>query len=544
MKTVTSHILIILFLLVRAVTVLPAGAAENPTPDAARSPALLRMALDATAIGTLDPHFAAATEDRALVDMIFNGLVRYRPGNISSFEPDLAESLPASQIEGEKQSWTFRLRKGVLFHPHPDWGACELTAEDVVYSLRKSSDPGRSAYAGEYTGMSFEKLDRYTVRIVLDRPLSMNLFLPKVCNYAGGFIVSRKAVESLGDKAFGHRPLGTGPFVFERCDPGKEVLLSANGSYFRGRPRLDAVRVLFRPDLQERERGLIDGKWDVITGSFESGWLERMSGVKDVAVDVFGVGEVITIHFNTSRKPLDDIRVRRAIAHALNREEFLKVFGHRVCGNVYSPVPAAFLPGGLTEQEVRRLGLDYPADPAKAGELLAEAGYPAGFSLEVVASERREYLDNYQSLKRQLEKVGIRVLIKVVDHSTMHKLIRRDVNPIVVYVAWRPNADVYLSRFFHSDSIVGKGARPDTNFSHYDRIDRLIEAARLEVNTEKQIRLWKHAQIKILEDMAALPLHYHNLVYGRRADLEYGHELVSTMALYPQITEKTRIRRD
>ena len=114
-------------------------------------------------------------------------------------------------------------------------------------------------------------------------------------------------------------------------------------------------------------------------------------------------------------------------------------------------------------------------------------------------------------------------------------------NPIVVYNAWRPNADVFLTRFFHSDSIVVTGAKPDTNFSHYDKIDDLIEAARLETDPGRQIELWKQAQIKILADMAAYPLHYYNMVHARRNYIEYGHEVVSTMALYPQITEKTRI---
>lgn len=75
----------------------------------------------------------------------------------------------------------------------------------------------------------------------------------------------------------------------------------------------------------------------------------------------------------------------------------------------------------------------------------------------------------------------------------MHKRIRRYPQPIVIYVAWRPNADAYLSRFFHSDAIVVSGAKPDTNFSHYDRVDRLIEAARQEIDPEQQTQLstWK-----------------------------------------------------
>ena len=80
---------------------------------------------------------------------------------------------------------------------------------------------------------------------------------------------------------------------------------------------------------------------------------------------------------------------------------------------------------------------------------------------------------------KAMAEIGIDIVINVVDHSSMHSLIREDVNPIVIYVAWRPNADVYLTRFYHSDSIVVTGAKPDTNFSHYTAIDDLIEGARV-----------------------------------------------------------------
>jgi peptide/nickel transport system substrate-binding protein len=125
----------------------------------------------------------------------------------------------------------------------------------------------------------------------------------------------------------------------------------------------------------------------------------------------------------------------------------------------------------------------------------------------------------------------------------MHSLIREDVNPIVIYVAWRPNADVYLTRFYHSDSIVVTGAKPDTNFSHYDQIDDLIEGARGELDPEAQIEMWKDAQIKILEDMVAYPLQYQNQVTARHDYVDFGHELKSVLALYAQFTENTTINK-
>lgn len=245
------------------------------------------------------------------------------------------------------------------------------------------------------------------------------------------------------------------------------------------------------------------------------------------------------MHFNMAKPPLDDRRVRQALAYAVDRDAFRVHFAGGVVENVYSPVPAAFLPGGLTAEEAARLGVDYAYDPERAKQLLAEAGCANGFSLKLVTSERAHYRVNYESLRDQLTAVDIDVELEVVPHREMHSRIRDDENAIVIYVAWRPNADVFLTRFFHSESTVVTGASPDTNFSHYDQIDRLIETARAARDPADQVRFWKRARIKLLDDAAAYPLHYVNLVYARRKNLAYGHALKAAMALYPQFTETT-----
>src|SRR5690606_20576337 len=117
------------------------------------------------------------------------------------------------------QEWTFTLRSGVMCHAFGDTPAYELTADDVVYSLEKAANPDRSAYAGEYAGMTFEAVDASTVKITLEQPLSPVLFYPKVANYSGGFIVCQQAVEALGDEAFKTQPVGTGPFMFDSYTP-------------------------------------------------------------------------------------------------------------------------------------------------------------------------------------------------------------------------------------------------------------------------------------------------------------------------------------
>ncbi len=499
----------------------------------------LRFGIHVSEMGSLDPHFAAGSQDRALADMVFNGLLRYQPGNAPKIEPDLAEQIPGFAMIGGQQVWTVKLRKGILFHPGPQTAAYELTAEDVVFSLRKSASREFCAYAGEYEGMTVVPVDRYTVRIIVEKPVSSILFLPKLTNYAGGFIVSKRAIETMGHERFKRHPVGTGPFVFSQYTSGEKLVLTAHDGYFRGRPRLDGVEFHFIPEIDRRETALKTGRLDVIMGSGEKGWPEKMAHQPGIAVDTHGVGEVATIYLNTRIKPLDDIRVRRAIAFALNREAFLDTTSKQFVGSVYSPVPAQFLPGGLSKADAELLHLDYEQDIARARRLMVDAGYPDGFSLDLVTSEKRLYRTYYEEMQRQLSQIGIDCRITVETHSNMHKRIRRALMPIVIYVAWRPNADAYLSRFFHSDAIVVSGAKPDTNFSCYDKVDQLIEAARLEIDPERQTQLWVQAQIRILDDMAAFPIMFTKQCYARNTSVDYGHPLVSTMALYPQFTEKT-----
>jgi peptide/nickel transport system substrate-binding protein len=191
------------------------------TPEMMAEPLILRVGQNAADLQSLDPHFATTTEARALVDMIFNGLLRYAPGDGSfeMMEPDLAEDFPEMEMQDGQQVWTFTLRQGVMCHPAGNLASYELTSEDVVYSLEKSALAERSAYAGEYTGMTFEAVDDYTVKITLENALSPVLFYPKVANYSGGFVVCKQAVEALGDDKFKTNPVGTGPFMFEDYSP-------------------------------------------------------------------------------------------------------------------------------------------------------------------------------------------------------------------------------------------------------------------------------------------------------------------------------------
>ena len=502
---------------------------------------------------TFDPMNASATADRIIADMIFNGLVRYPPGNQVDVEEDLATSWEVSE---DGKEWIFTLREGVFFHPFPGYPeGYELTSEDVVFSLNRAANPEYSAYSGDYTGMSFEAIDAYKVRITLETPVSEILFFPKIADYGSGFIVSKKAIEEMGDEWVRSNPIGTGPFMFDSYEPTQKVFLVKNEKYFRSEPILDSVTVRYMPEVSPRELGLRRGELHMINGLNQRDWLERVQNEPETVINFFGPGETQIIHFNISMPPFDDINVRKAVSHALSREAVSALIGGEG-GSVpiYSSALAPPAVGALTKEEVIEADLIIEQDIELAKQMLADAGYPDGFSIEVISTENEEYLKGHTAVQAMLREIGIDMSIKVVDHASFHSLIRQNMNPFVYYLCWRPNVGVFLQRFYHSDSVVVSGASPDTNFSNYgavdangdgsiDTIDNLIEKAAIEIDSASQIELWKEAQIKILEDVAVYPVIRFLIPYPMKSyvDLGYTGTFAWTTSGVPQITEKTRI---
>jgi peptide/nickel transport system substrate-binding protein len=523
-----------------------AGAADLAKEQA------LNIAFDAGDLKSLDPQKAAATADRAIVDMMFNGLVRYPPGNQVKLEPDIAESWTMSP---DKKVWTFKLRKGVFFHPYPgNPNGYELTSEDVLFSLKRAANKDMSAYAGEYTGFSFEAVDPLTVKITIDKPISDPLFLAKFSNYAGGFIVCKKAIETKGEDWFKTNPVGTGPFKFDSYEPRQKVVMAANPKYFRGAPVLKKVTARFMPDVSSREFGLQTGELDIIEGLKEDKWIEKVATFKDVKAPTFGPCETQMLFFNMSKPPFNDPRVRKAFSYALSRDIIANFMGKSLAVPIYSPALATPAPGALTKEEALKAGVVYDNNVEQAKKLLAEAGFPNGIKTEAIVSEMSSsYQKPMVAIQALVRKAGIDMQVKIVDHASFHSQIRENASPIVYYAAWRPNVDVYLTQFFHSDSVVVKGKKPNTNFSNYglvdadgdgkiDSVDSLIEQARWELNAQKQEELWKQAQIQILKDAVAVPIIRLKYTFPQKSYVDLGYPLDWSWQTYsPQITEKTRI---
>ncbi|MCU0559410.1 MAG: ABC transporter substrate-binding protein [Desulfobacterales bacterium] len=492
---------------------------------------ILKIGVFSADMGILDPHRSATTANLPIMDSIFNGLVRWRPGSVDleTIEPDLAERWEAS---ADGRVWTFFLRKGVQFHH----GFGEMTAEDVVFSLKKAANKETSIWHTGYTAFEkVEAVDPYTVRISLSNNVPSMLAL--VLNFHGGMVLSKKAVEKYGDD-FRLNPVGTGPFAFKEYIPKQKTILVAHPQYFRGKPKLDSVVYHFVPVDQAREMAFLKGELDMIEGVKQEWWVEKMKKEKNVIVDALPPGELTMVHFNMTKKPLEDIRVRRALAHAINRKEFRETYGMSITGDAVSVIGPGYL--GFTDKVAQ-----YEFNVEKAKALLKEAGFPNGFNLgEFVTSPI--YLNSAELLQGQLKKIGVTFEIKMVDHPTMHKMIRQDLNALVPYGAARfPIADEMMTQFFHSNSIVGTPTGI-TNFSHYGKVipgvDDLLDQARVEPNVEKQKALWVKAQQKILDDVPAYPLRITYVLFLRKATIDLGYDLKSNMTLHYQITEKTDLK--
>lgn len=489
---------------------------------------VLQIGAGSSDIATMDAHRASSTADKTLVGWIYNGLVRFPPGSAEpkEIEPDLAERWESS---ADRKTWTFFLRKGVKFHGNRG----ELTADDVAYSLTRSGDPKRSTFAADFAGIdSITRVDNYTVRIALKYP-DPN-FLGRVSNYHGGNIVSKKAAEELGDK-FGAGPVGTGPFAFAENVTQQYVKLVAHEGYFRGRPKINAIMYRLIPSDSARELAFSSGELDIMNAKREQRWVEAARRRGNMLVDIFRPGEFRTLHINRNIAPLDNIKVRQAIAHAINVDDLVRYAGKDV-----GPKGCSVVPPGYLGEDCSAGG--YPYDPVKAKALLAEAGHPDGITLKVTVSNISAQLPIMEIIQSQLAKAGIKLEMNVVDHPTYHSQIRKDASALVFYGAARfPIADTFLTEFYHSAAAIGKPTAV-TNFSHCAVADDEIDAARAEGDPEKQKTLWKEAQVSIHKDVCAIPLFELLQVWAHNKRVDFGYELKGAMNLGPPITEQTTLK--
>ncbi|MBM3526090.1 MAG: ABC transporter substrate-binding protein, partial [Alphaproteobacteria bacterium] len=299
---------------------------------------------------------------------VFDTLVAWAPPKFDKLEGRLAQSWTVSP---DGKAFTFRLRDGVKFHDDT-----RLDAEAVKFSLERTRDtnPYMKATLGLITDIAV--VGPLEVRIALNEPMPVFLSLLAQPQAA---IVSPTAARKFADK-FNVNPVGTGPFKFASYTPDTNVMLAANEGYFRGAPKLQRIIYRIIPQASTRRLELENGGVDIVqqNGQLAAIPTEDIKALSaNRAIEIIEVPSQIIrqLEFNNSRadSPIRDVRVRRALAHAIDYDGLLKGVLGNTAERVYGPLTSnswAFNP------KIRDLAPAY--DPAKARALLAEAGVKPG----------------------------------------------------------------------------------------------------------------------------------------------------------------------
>lgn len=433
---------------------------------------------------SIDPAHIPGSPDYQIALNVYNGLVRYKI-NTLDVEPDLAERW---RVSPNGQVYTFFLRKGVKFHH----GHGAFTARDVKYSFERILNPAtRSRYRASMLIVdTIEIVDDYTVRIGLKAPSAS--FLAGVLAFRPGFIVSQRAVEQLGDR-FQFNPVGTGPFQFVSYTPRQELVLEAFPDYFRGAPAVKRIVWKVVPDDNVAALALQKGEINhmIVRDPQAYRALQRDSNLAFTATPTTGWWE---FSMNTRRKPLDDIRVRRALAHAVDRDTFVRTVLEGLGSPAYSVIPPGMI-GHTGDVE------KYPFNVARAKQLLAEAGYAGGLRINVVY-EPAEYADLIATaLQQWFRDVGVDLqLIKLEAGAWTARRQSGDYD-LTISGTTRFDPDQFLTEQFHSASFP-----PGGNQSFYGAIDDLIESQRRAINARERARILAEIQKKVATDVPFVPL--------------------------------------
>ncbi|GHI00566.1 glutathione ABC transporter substrate-binding protein [Neobacillus kokaensis] len=433
----------------------------------------------------LDHHFMSTINAASVThSKIYEGLVG-RDKN-SEFKPLLAEEW--KQLNDT--TWEFNLRKNVKFHDGTDFNA-----EAVKATFDRLLDPNVASPRANVFKMVKEVkvIDDYTVQFILSEPFSPLLSI--LASHEGG-IISPKTIEKFGKKII-NEPNGTGPFVFESWTPGQEIVFNKNTEYWGAKAKVDKVVFKVVPEETTRISMLETGEAH-IAEPLSVPMLSTAEGLTSVEVyrsEGFGTEY---IGFNAKKKPFNDVRVRKAIAHAVEIDSIIKgvynnigkksnsLLGPKVFG--YHPDMKAY---------------EYNLNEAK--KLLAEAGYPNGFEVTLKTMDNKERANMAEVLQSQLKGIGIKVKVEVLEYGTFVEQVNKGNSEMFIY-SWRNatgDADYNQYNLFHTNS---HGAAGNTFFYSNKEVDRLIDDARKEKDPNKRIELYAKAQELEMEDAVYIPV--------------------------------------
>lgn len=432
----------------------------------------------------MDPQKSQSLEDQQQLENIYRGLTRPKSASDPTPVGEIAESWDVSK---DGLTWTFHLRPGVKFQ-----SGKTVDAEDVVYSIERIMDPATVATAAsEFEPVKkVEAVNPTTVRFKLSQPYS--LLAEALDQPAWAAIIPKGS----GPTIAAH-PDGTGPFEFEKQVKNTSLTLKRFAGFWKqGQPKLDGVEFIYLPDANARVNALKTGQVDFIT-SVPLEQTAALQADKNISVAKFDTSFVDEFGLNTKRKPLDNVKVRQAIAYALNKEDITKVatFG---LGK-----PAATMVAPTSPIKVEAPELEY--NQAKAKELLKEAGATnLSISFSPCGGETfPEMRRAGEVIASQLEEVGIKANLEELESSVWAEevITKHDYDAFICGLVAGNDPDGHSFRYFTKDGAF--------NFSQYEgpeKLDQLLAEGREVEDPAQRSKIYGEAWTIINEEAPWVPL--------------------------------------
>src|SRR2546428_1216693 len=369
-----------------------------------------------------DPHLTRNQRTHTALSYVYNKLLRHKvgqdvPPGTFIVEPDLAERWESP----DDTTYIFYLRQGVKWHNKPPVNGRELVADDVKFTFdRFRTEPGNPARELLESVAGVEVVDRYTVKFLLKEPFVW--LLDTLASALCMWIIAPEVVEKYGDLKKVETAIGTGPFLLEHYEPNVKTVFKRNPEYFRpGLPYVDGVEwlvvedestglAMFRTGQLDMGPGL---QLDVRQGDLDS---LKQSHPHLRFQDMQSVTQT-TLWMRTDQPPFSDVRVRRAISHAIDRQGLIEAVWMR--GQPSPGVAPGLAEWSLPIDQIGAGAQYYQYNPKEAKRLLAEAGYAKGLKtqLNTTSGYGRDLIDAAQLVQRYLKEVGIEAELKIQEYG-------------------------------------------------------------------------------------------------------------------------------
>ena len=447
---------------------------------------------------TLDPHQATDVYSRRVLANVFDRLIE--KNEKMELTPGLAKSweyLDDTTVE-------FKLREGVLFQ-----NGSELTSEDVKYTLEKARVA--PMVVNLYGAIEeIETVDKYTVVVKTEKPFGPLLHH---LSHITASIMNKEYNEAT--KEYNIKPMGTGAYSVEKWLAGDRVILKANENYFRGVAPIKEVVVRNIPEENSRAIGLETGEVHLSQDILS---ISRMTVIDDPALELQEMSSlgISYLGFNVRRGPLQDVRVRQAIAYAINRDEIIDTI---LMGSV-EKANGLFGPGVFGYSETAET-IGY--NPEKAKALLAEAGYEnGGIDLKVTTSGSETNTQIMTIVQAQLKEIGINLTLEQLEWGTYLNITANGESDLF-YMGWSNSSadgDYGMSALLHSELM---GAGGNRSFYKNEQLDKLLGLGQGELDESVRKGYYAEAMDIVNEEVPIYPFNFSLANAGYRSEVK-GYE--------------------